>query len=84
MANAEIVLYSKPDCHLCEEVKMQLRRLQQHCPFQLCEVNILEDREAFDRFKDEIPVIFINGRKAFKFRLDETEFLKRLGHSAVL
>ena len=29
--------------------------------------------------REEIPVVFINGRKAFKYRLDEREFLRRLG-----
>jgi hypothetical protein len=45
----------------------------------LREVNILVDREAHQRFKKEIPVVFINGKKAFKYYLDEEKFLKRLG-----
>ncbi|HKS97500.1 MAG TPA: glutaredoxin family protein [Terriglobia bacterium] len=73
-----VVLYSKPDCCLCDELKTQLARLQKQQPFEWREVNILEDREAFEQFKDEIPVVFINGRKAFKYHLDEREFLRRL------
>lgn len=75
----EVVVYSKPDCCLCDELKQQLRRLGSEHRFDLREVNILEDQQAFERFKDQIPVVFINGRKAFKYRLDEKEFLKRLG-----
>jgi hypothetical protein len=41
-------------------------------------LNILEDPEAHQTFKEEIPVVFINGNKAFKFYLDEEKFLKRL------
>jgi len=44
-------------------------------------VNILEDHEAYQKFKEEIPVVFISGKKAFKFFLDEEEFLKRLAKS---
>jgi len=44
----------------------------------LREVDILEDPEAHERFKEEIPVVFINGKKAFKYRLDEKQFLKKL------
>jgi hypothetical protein len=40
-------------------------------------INILEGG-AYAKFKEEIPVVFINGRKAFKRRLDEREFLRRL------
>jgi glutaredoxin len=76
-----VVVYSKPGCCLCEEVKEKLRRLQASYAFNLGEVNILEDPEAHERFKEEIPVVFINGKKAFKYRLDENQFLKKL-HSA--
>jgi glutaredoxin len=74
----EVMIYSKPDCHLCDEVKEQLARLQQTFPFEVREVNILESPEHFQKFKEEIPVVFIDGRKAFKFRLDEKEFVRRL------
>lgn len=78
MAKVEVVIYSKPDCHLCDEIKAQLKKLQRRHRFELSEVNILEDPEALNRFKEEIPVVFINGRKAFKFHLDEQEFLRKL------
>jgi glutaredoxin len=78
MSATEVVLYTKPGCCLCDEVKQKLQALQQRQAFNFCEVNILEDQEAFARFKDEIPVVFVNGKKAFKYRLDEGEFLKRL------
>ena len=74
----EIVLYSKPDCCLCDDVKAQLARLQRATPFDLREVNILEDPRAYEQFKEEIPVVFMNGKKAFKYRLDENEFLRRI------
>jgi len=73
-----VVLYSKPGCCLCDEVKEQLRKLQRSHPFNWHEINILEDPEVLEKFKDEIPVVFVNGRKAFKYRLDEKKFLKRL------
>lgn len=74
----EVVLYTKPGCCLCDTVKTQLSRLRAAQPFELREVNILEDHAAYARFHEEIPVVFINGRKAFKYHLDEREFLRRL------
>ncbi len=74
----EVLVYSKPGCHLCDEVKAQLGKLRQKHSFELREQNIEEDPEVFARYKDEIPVVFINGRKAFKYHLDEKEFLRRL------
>jgi len=78
MSLTEVVLYTKPGCCLCDEVKSQLQALQRRQAFALREVNILEDREAYERFKDEIPVVSMNGKKAFKYHLDETEFLRQL------
>ncbi len=74
----EIVLYSKPGCCLCDEVKAQLAKLREAYRFDWREVNILEDAPAFEQFKEEIPVIFINGKKVFKFHLDEKDFLRRI------
>jgi glutaredoxin len=74
----DVVVYSKPGCCLCDEVKEKLSRLQASHAFNLREVNILEDPEAHEGFKEEIPVVLINGKKAFKYRLDERQFLKKL------
>ena len=73
----EVVLYSKPDCHLCEVVKSQLARLRPSFPFALREVNILDDPEDFERHKNDIPVVFMNGKKAFKHRMNEKDFVRR-------
>jgi glutaredoxin len=79
----QVVLYSKPGCHLCDDVKEQLYRLRQEHAFELRECNILEDPEALANFKDEIPVVFVNGRKAFKYYFDEKQFVRRI-HDAQL
>jgi len=75
---AEVVVYSKPGCCLCDDVKEQLEVLQRSHAFSLRVVNILEDPEAYRKFKEEIPVVFINGKKAFKYYLNEEQFLKKL------
>jgi glutaredoxin len=74
----EVVLLTKPGCCLCDTVKAQLGRLRAVQPFELREVNILEDSAAYAKFHEEIPVVFINGRKACKYHLDEKAFLRQL------
>ncbi len=79
----KVVVYSKPDCRLCDEVKSLLRKLAaSHC-FEWHEVNILDEPETYEKFKDEIPVVFVDGKKAFKYRIDEAEFLRRLSRPGV-
>jgi glutaredoxin len=79
----EVVLYTKPGCCLCDTVKAQLGKLRAVRPFELQEINILEDSAAFAKFHEEIPVVFINGRKAFKYHLDEQDFLRRIGRGSM-
>ena len=74
----EVIVYSKPGCCLCDDVKERLEVLQRSRTFSLRVVNILEDPQAYEKFTEEIPVVFINGRKAFKYYLNEQQFLKKL------
>jgi glutaredoxin len=74
----EVVVYSRRGCHLCEIVKESLSKLQRRGGFQWREVDVDTDDELRRRFTDEVPVVFIDGRKAFKYRMDEQEFLRKL------
>lgn len=82
MSLPEVIVYSKPSCCLCEEVKAGLARLRRKHDFAWREVNILEDRAAYEKFKNEIPVVFVGGKKAFKYRLDEKRFVRLLKAAA--
>ncbi len=55
----QVILYSKPDCQLCEEVKADLLSVQPDFGFVLFERNIEEDAELFARFRYLIPVVDI-------------------------
>lgn len=71
---ARVTLYSKPGCHLCEEMKSEIARADCAEAFDLKEVNIENDAELFARYRHDIPVLNINGVDAFKHRLRALEF----------
>ena len=75
---AHVRLYTRPGCHLCEEAKREM--LAAHCADQytLEEINIDQDTELAERYGQEIPVITINGIKAFKYRLTADDFKRRI------
>lgn len=64
-------LYTRPGCHLCDDLKMLCERLAGEFPVQLREVNIEADPELKARYDREVPVLFIDGRKAVKYRTTE-------------
>jgi glutaredoxin len=74
----EVIVYSRKGCHLCEIVKEKLTKLERRGGFRWREVDVETDDLLRRQFTDEVPVVFIDGRKAFKYRLDEQEFLKKL------
>jgi glutaredoxin len=74
----QVVVYSRKGCHLCEVVKESLTKLSRRGGFTWQEVDVDSDNELRRQFNDEVPVVFIDGRKAFKYRMDEQEFLRRL------
>ena len=73
-----VELFSRPGCHLCEEAKTLLQELQAKHSFLLCEVDISTRADLLERYGEEIPVVFINGRKAFKYRVDPRQFVRGL------
>ena len=74
----EVVLYTRKGCHLCEVVKESLVKLSGRGNFTWREIDVDADAELRRQFNDEVPVVFIDGRKAFKYRMDEREFLRKL------
>ena len=78
MQEAEVVVYSRKGCHLCEIVKESLEKLSRGNGFHWREVDVDADEQLQRQFTDEVPVVFINGRKAFKYHMDEQEFLRKL------
>ncbi len=74
----QVIVYSRKGCHLCEIVKEQLLKLSRRGSFTWQEVDVDTDRDLQRKYNDEVPVVFINGRKAFKYHMDESEFLKKL------
>jgi glutaredoxin len=74
----DVVVYSRKGCHLCEIVKETLGKLERRGGFHWREIDVDSDDELRRKFNDEVPVVFIDGHKAFKYRMDEREFLRKL------
>ena len=77
-APGEVILYTRKGCHLCEIVKESLVKLQKRGSFHWREIDVDSDSEIRRLYTDEVPVVFINGHKAFKYRMDEQDFLRKL------
>jgi glutaredoxin len=53
-----VVLYGRPDCHLCDEAREMLLALD---GVELREVDIESDERLFSTYLERIPVVEIDG-----------------------
>lgn len=74
----DVVVYSREGCHLCDVVKETLQRLEGKADFQWRDVDIDGDAELREKYNEEVPVVTIDGRKAFKYHMDGRDFLRAL------
>jgi glutaredoxin len=73
-----LTIYSRPGCHLCDEMKAVITRVALRIPLDLEEVDISRNPELEARYGLEIPVLMVEGRKAAKYRIGEEGLLRLL------
>ena len=77
-----VVLYTRAGCHLCEEARSTLDRVGQRMALRVESVDI--DRHEFLRraYSEEVPVIWVRGKKIAKYRVDPDAFHRQFGTAA--
>ena len=80
----ELTIYSRPGCHLCEEMKALVSRVAGtiDTPISISEIDISADPELHESYGLEIPVLLVNGTKAAKYRTTEEELRRILAGRA--
>ena len=72
--NTKVVIYSRTNCHLCEDAEKNVREVLVEIPFNLEVIYIDEDQELERLYGEEVPVTLINGAKHDYFRVDKKRF----------
>jgi glutaredoxin len=76
--NTKVVIYSRVNCHLCEEAERSVREVSTEIPFELEVIDINGDQELEKRYSEEVPVITINGDVHDYYKVDKRRLLKAL------
>ena len=74
----KVTLYGKADCCLCDEAMEVLHKVDGVVPFDLEKIDISGKPELLAEFGLKIPVIFVDGVQAFKYRVNEGRLLALL------
>ncbi len=73
-----VTVYSKPDCHLCEQALQALRALQPELGFELEEQDIRRQESLHRAYFERIPVIALDGEELCQYFVDEPLLRERL------
>ena len=68
-----LTIYSRPGCHLCDEMKAAISAVAQQIPLSLDEIDISGDPALEALYGLEIPVLMVEGKKVAKYRIAEAE-----------
>lgn len=71
-------LYSKPGCHLCEDLRALLDELRPEFAFVIEEVDITSDAALFARYRHEIPVLLRDEKEIARGRITDHELVQLL------
>ena len=73
-----VVLYSAAGCHLCERAREVIADVRRELEFELVEVDITGDAELESRYRELLPVVEIDGRRAFVYFVQPDVLRRRL------
>jgi glutaredoxin len=78
--NTKVVIYSRVNCHLCQDAEKNAREVLVDIPFDLKVIYIDGDQELERLYGEEVPVTLINGAKHDYFRVDKKRFSEAILH----
>jgi len=77
-----VTIYSRPGCHLCDEMKVVVKHVGTTVPLTIEEIDISADPELERLYGIEIPVLCVAGKKVAKYRIGEHELRRILAGRA--
>jgi Glutaredoxin-like domain (DUF836) len=78
-AGARVVFLTRADCCLCDDALAEVESARRSEPFELEIVDVDRDASLAEKYGHEVPVVLVDGRKAFKYRVTAEQLLRRLG-----
>jgi glutaredoxin len=73
-----VMLYGKPGCHLCDDARAVVQAVCAELGVGWTEIDITVDPELFEKYGEQIPVTFVDGRQHDFWRVDPARLRKAL------
>ncbi|MER6560090.1 glutaredoxin family protein [Streptomyces sp. NPDC001027] len=73
-----VTLIRKAGCHLCDDAERVIARVCEELGVPWEEKDIADDRELYEQYWEQIPVVLVDGRQHTFWRVDEGRLRKEL------
>lgn len=73
-----VTLIRKSGCHLCDDAESVIEKVCGELGVPWERKDITEDRELYDQYWEQIPVVLVDGRQHTFWRVDEGRLRKEL------
>jgi glutaredoxin len=77
-----VTLFHGQGCSLCERARDQVVRLQGTLGFDYEEVDITGDTELEARYREWLPVVEVDGERAFVYYVDEAALARKVSQAS--
>jgi glutaredoxin len=77
----KVTFYHAPECHLCAAARRVLEAARTEQEFELEEVDISGDAELEARYREWLPVVEIDGERAFTYFVQPEALRRRLAQA---
>ena len=67
---ARITLIGKPGCHLCDDAREVVARVAAETGTRWHELSILDDADLAERYREQVPVVLVDGEQHDYWRVD--------------
>ena len=74
----QLTLYTRPGCHLCDEMKAVVERVQRQVACELAEVDVSLDETLLRRYGHHVPVLLADGVEVARTRTGVAALLQAL------
>ncbi|MDQ0582647.1 glutaredoxin [Streptomyces rishiriensis] len=73
-----VTLIRKSGCHLCDDAERVIEKVCGELGVSWEQKDIADDRELYDQYWEQIPVVLVDGRQHTFWRVDESRLRKEL------
>lgn len=79
VAPPRVLLLGRAGCHLCDDAREVIERVTADLGIAWAERDVDDDPALVERYGEQVPVTFVDGRQHDFFRVDEQRLRSALG-----